>query len=85
MDWVSGVHPFACMDFVNLLDGVFSFVLLDHFEHTIIVARDPIGVRPLFYQKYKGTYAFASEGKAISGLNYEEAGYKSLFKTRNKK
>jgi len=73
------------MDFVNLLDGVFSFVLLDHFEKTIIVARDPIGVRPLFYQKYKGTYVFASEGKSIAGLNFEEAGYKALFKTKNKK
>ena len=73
------------VDFVNLLDGVFSFVLLDHFEHQIIVARDPIGVRPLFYQKYKGTYAFASEGKTISGLNFEESGYKALFKTRNSK
>ena len=34
---------------LNILDGVFAFVLLDKSNNEIFVARDPFGVRPLFY------------------------------------
>ena len=33
---------------LNLLDGVFAFVLIDHNINKIFVARDPYGVRPLY-------------------------------------
>lgn len=50
------------------LDGVFAFVLID--KNKIYVARDMIGVRPLFYgindnEKSKEIIAFASEFKSI--------------------
>jgi len=34
---------------LNLLDGVFAFVLIDYNINKIFVARDPYGVRPLYY------------------------------------
>ena len=34
---------------LNMLDGVFSFILYDTFKNIVIVARDPYGVSPLFY------------------------------------
>ena len=34
---------------LNLLDGVFVFVLIDYNINKIFVSRDPYGVRPLFY------------------------------------
>ena len=34
---------------LNLLDGVFAFVLIDYNINKIFVSRDPYGVRPLFY------------------------------------
>ena len=34
-----------------------------------MVARDPIGVRPLFYQRQQNNIVFASEAKAIISLN----------------
>ena len=33
---------------LQLLDGVFAFVLIDKEDNSIIIARDPLGVRPLF-------------------------------------
>ena len=39
--------------FVNLLDGVFSFLIYDYSENRIIVGRDPYGVRPLYICHYK--------------------------------
>jgi asparagine synthase (glutamine-hydrolysing) len=34
---------------LNLLDGVFAFILIDYNINKLYVARDPYGVRPLFY------------------------------------
>ena len=47
----------------ELLDGVFAFVLYDSLLGKLFVARDPYGVRPLFYNKND---TFASEMKQIT-------------------
>lgn len=50
----------------NLLDGEFAFCLYDSREQMVFVARDPFGVRPLFYNT--NTLSVASEMKAFSSL-----------------
>lgn len=52
------------------LDAEFAFVLTDELNKRIIAARDPIGIRPLFYgyQKKTRKIAFASEAKALIEL-----------------
>lgn len=47
------------------LDGSFAFVILDRKLNKLIVARDEIGAKPLYYYKKKGFYAFASEIRAL--------------------
>jgi len=50
--------------FCNLLDGVFAFVVMD--EKSFMAARDPIGVKPLYYGfDSEGRMYFSSEMKAI--------------------
>ena len=53
---------------LNILDGVFAFVLLD--MRTIpkmYVARDPYGVRPLYHLRTENTHiGFASELKCLA-------------------
>jgi len=52
-------------DFCNLLDGMFTFVILD--GDKFMVARDPIGIKPLYYGKATdGTLFFASEMKSLA-------------------
>ncbi|MDZ4148192.1 MAG: asparagine synthase B [Flavobacteriaceae bacterium] len=52
-------------DFVNMLDGVFAFVVIDGDDY--IAGRDPIGVKPLYYGiDAKGNMYFSSEMKAIA-------------------
>ena len=52
------------MDYLlDLLDGVFSFVLVDTNQDKIFIARDPYGVRPLFYNE--DFTVFASERKQV--------------------
>lgn len=56
------------VDFCKLLDGVFSFILYDIKKSLLMVARDPIGVRPLFWIRQGSQIAFASEAKALIGF-----------------
>jgi asparagine synthase (glutamine-hydrolysing) len=51
---------------VNNLDAEFALVIWDNDKKKLLAARDPMGIRPLFYGKTKsGKMAFASEVKAL--------------------
>ena len=50
---------------LNMLDGVFAFILYDEEKDLIITSRDPIGIRPLFIGKNNGEFAFGSEAKCL--------------------
>jgi asparagine synthase (glutamine-hydrolysing) len=51
-----------------LLEGMFAFALWDDAEKTLTIARDRVGIKPLYWMNYKGTFAFASELKAFAPL-----------------
>ena len=51
------------------LDAEFAMILYDSRKKLLIAARDPIGIRPLFYgYSESGHIAFASEAKNLVGL-----------------
>ena len=51
------------------LDAEFAMILYDSRRRQLIAARDPIGIRPLFYgYSASGAIAFASEAKNLVGL-----------------
>ena len=53
----------------EMLDAEFALVLYDHTKGTLVAARDPIGIRPLFYGYLDdGSIVFASEAKNLVGL-----------------
>uniref|UniRef100_Q4AC05 Asparagine synthetase [glutamine-hydrolyzing] n=1 Tax=Brassica campestris TaxID=3711 RepID=Q4AC05_BRACM len=54
-------------EFINMLDGMFAFVLLDTKDKSYIAVRDAIGVIPLYIGwGLDGSVWFASEMKALS-------------------
>ena len=47
------------------LNGIFAFAVWDHENESLFLARDPLGVKPLYFAEKNGTFLFASEPKAI--------------------
>lgn len=53
------------VDVVEHIEGIFAFAIWDATRRRLLLARDPIGVKPLFYSIIDGTLRFGSEIKAI--------------------
>ncbi|CAH2398984.1 asparagine synthase (glutamine-hydrolyzing) [Mesorhizobium ventifaucium] len=52
-------------DCLSLLNGDFALAIWDHRRRRMVLARDRMGVRPLFYTNRDGVLYFASEIKAL--------------------
>jgi asparagine synthase (glutamine-hydrolysing) len=50
---------------VNRFNGIFSFAIWEHKRRKLFLARDRMGVKPLFYKLHDGGLLFASELKTI--------------------
>jgi len=51
-----------CVDYFN---GIFAFAIWDEKEQKVFIARDRMGVKPLFYAERNGGFLFASEIKSL--------------------
>ncbi|MCB1800029.1 MAG: asparagine synthetase B, partial [Gammaproteobacteria bacterium] len=52
-------------DCLSQFNGPFAFAIWDTLRGELFVARDRLGIRPLFIAECKGRLLFASEGKAL--------------------
>jgi asparagine synthase (glutamine-hydrolysing) len=52
----------ACLDKLN---GMFAFAIWDKVEQELFIARDRLGVKPLYYAQVNGAFVFASEIRSI--------------------
>ncbi len=53
------------LDFVHKLLGMFALAIWDERRQRLVLARDRIGIKPLYYTFQAGQFLFASEIKAI--------------------
>jgi asparagine synthase (glutamine-hydrolysing) len=51
--------------FLNKLDGMFGLALWDRRKRRLIVARDAIGIKPMYYRLDAREFMFASEAKSL--------------------
>jgi asparagine synthase (glutamine-hydrolysing) len=52
-------------EFVRKLRGMFAFALWDARERSLLLARDPFGIKPLYYAEGTQEFRFASQAKAL--------------------
>lgn len=59
----------ACIERLN---GIFAFAIYDKANRTLFLARDPLGVKPLFYTVKGNSFIFGSEIKTLLAHPYVE-------------
>ncbi len=52
-------------DCLKKFNGQYAIAIWDNKEKSLFLARDRVGIRPLFYSKLNGTFAFCSEIKGL--------------------
>ena len=55
-------------EMLSKLNGIFTFAIMDTNSESLFVARDALGVKPLYYSTEDGIFSFASEIKALLSL-----------------
>ncbi len=74
-DWCKNKELFTMINVQELnkmknLDGNYAFAMVSN--ESAVLARDPIGTRPLYIASDSRGYAFATEQKALLATNFEE-------------
>lgn len=73
---ISALYRDGDSDFVNKLNGIFAFALWDGEAQRYLIARDPIGVCPLYWgHDTHGRLCVASEMKSLVGLCADVAAF----------
>ncbi len=56
-------------EMVKQLRGMFAFAIWDNRNKKLIIARDPYGIKPVYYSNGGGVFRFASQVKALLASN----------------
>jgi asparagine synthase (glutamine-hydrolysing) len=63
-----GVREWGLEGCLHRLRGMYAFALFDKLEASLTLVRDPLGVKPLYYQLHDRTISFASEIKPLLAM-----------------
>ena len=58
------------VDFAGWLRGMYALAIFDPQERRLVLARDPFGIKPLYYAQSDAGFAFASEPQALLAAGF---------------
>ena len=61
------------LDFVKHLRGMYTIAIDDSEQNQLVLARDPFGIKPLYYVESDRGFVFASEAQALIGVGFVKA------------
>jgi asparagine synthase (glutamine-hydrolysing) len=64
-------------DCLAMLEGMFAFAIWDNVRRVLFLARDPLGIKPLYYSWKQSEFRFASEIKSLCVAPLGHAGVNS--------
>ena len=72
---------------LSMFEGMFAFCIYDKQTKEVFIARDQLGIKPLYYYKSQSTIFFVSEIKALINvislkLNYNKKIFKIIYLTK---
>ncbi len=75
------LYEFYGKEFLSKLNGMFGIAIYDRKKKKLIIARDRVGIKNIFYAYYNKVFVFGSEIKAIlkSNLVKKEPNINSIF------
>ena len=65
--------------FVEQLNGMFAFAIIDERKGTLYLGRDRFGIKPLFYSYNGVVLTFGSDARAVANLDLRAFNEKSFF------
>lgn len=65
-------------DMLNRLKGMFAFAIFDANRECLFLARDRLGIKPLYYSSREGSFLAASETRALPGIDRKKVEPKRL-------
>ncbi len=60
------------LDFAEGLRGMYAIAIYDPQEEQLVLARDPFGIKPLYYMQREDCFAFASEPQALIAAGFAD-------------
>ena len=77
---LKGYRLWGIEKLLKKINGMFSFCIWDNKLNELVIIRDPLGIKPLYFHNHNGTFVCASEVKSIikSGLVSNEIDIQSI-------
>lgn len=57
---------------LNSLEGMFAFAVFDHKKQTVFIARDQVGIKPVYFYQDNSKFVFSSEIKSLFQLGVKK-------------
>lgn len=67
---INGFIHWGIDKLLTKINGMFAFAIYDERSNKVIISRDRVGIKNIYYSEYNGDFLFCSESKGLLAANY---------------